>query len=75
MFMNMVPDASVFIQIDGNDKILANGHPASQWRTELRHIPNFRNALSIASLFFNNLLKYNLFFSLLEVEIVSSILT
>ena len=49
--MNMVPDASVFTQIDGNDKILANGHPASQWRTELRHIPNFRNALSIASIY------------------------
>ena len=51
MFMNMVPDASVFTQIDGNDKILANGHPTSQWRTELRHIPNFRNALSIASIY------------------------
>ena len=49
--MNMVPDASVFTQIDGNDKILTNGHPASQWRTELRHIPNFRNALSIASIY------------------------
>ena len=51
MFMNMVPDASVFIQIDGNDKIFANGHPTSQWRTELRHIPNFRNAISIASIY------------------------
>ena len=51
MFMNMVPDALVFTQIDGNDKILANGHPTSQWRTELRHIPNFRNALSIASVY------------------------
>ena len=49
--MNMVPDASVFTQIDGNDKILANGHPTSQWRTELRHIPNFRNAISIASIY------------------------
>ena len=49
--MNMVPDASVFTQIDGNDKILASGHPTSQWRTELRHIPNFRNALSIASIY------------------------
>ena len=49
--MNMVPDASVFTQIDGNDKILTNGHPTSQWRTELRHIPNFRNALSIASIY------------------------
>jgi fatty acid desaturase len=47
----MVPDASVFAPIDGNDKILANGHPTSQWRTELRHIPNFRNALSIASIY------------------------
>jgi len=51
MLMNMVPDASVFAPIDGNDKILANGHPTSQWRTELRHIPNFRNALSIASIY------------------------
>jgi fatty acid desaturase len=51
MFMNMIPDASVFTRIDGNDKILANGHPTSQWRTELRHIPNFRNALSIASIY------------------------
>jgi fatty acid desaturase len=51
MFMNMVPDASVFAPINGNDKILANGHPTSQWRTELRHIPNFRNALSIASIY------------------------
>ena len=51
MFMNMVPDASVFTQIDGNDKILTNGHPTSQWRTELRHIPNFRNAISIASIY------------------------
>ena len=49
--MNMVPDASVFTRIDGNDKILSNGHPASPWRTELRHIPNFRNALSIASIY------------------------
>ena len=49
--MNMVPDASVFAPIDGNDKILANGHPTSQWRTELRHIPNFRNAISIASIY------------------------
>ena len=49
--MNMVPDASIFTQIDGNDKILANGHPTSQWRTELRHIPNFRNAISIASIY------------------------
>ena len=49
--MNMVPDASVFTKIDGNDKILTNGHPTSQWRTELRHIPNFRNALSIASIY------------------------
>lgn len=47
----MVPDASVFTRIDGNDKILTNGHPTSQWRTELRHIPNFRNALSIASIY------------------------
>ena len=47
----MVPDASVFTQIDGNDKILTNGHPTSQWRTELRHIPNFRNAISIASIY------------------------
>lgn len=51
MFMNMVPDASVFASITGNDKILANGHPTSQWRTELRHIPNFRNAISIASIY------------------------
>ena len=49
--MNMVPDASVFTQIDGNDKILANGHPTSQWRTELRHIPNFRNAISVTSIY------------------------
>jgi fatty acid desaturase len=49
--MNMVPDASVFTKIDGNDKILTNGHPTSQWRTELRHIPNFRNAISIASIY------------------------
>ncbi|TRZ74002.1 MAG: hypothetical protein D4R95_02255 [Actinobacteria bacterium] len=49
--MNMVPDASVFTAITGNDKILANGHPVSQWRTELRHIPNFRNALSITSIY------------------------
>ena len=47
----MVPDASVFTKIDGNDKILTNGHPTSQWRTELRHIPNFRNAISIASIY------------------------
>ena len=51
MFMNMVPDELVFTQIHGNDKILANGHPTSQWRTELRHIPNFRNAISIASIY------------------------
>ena len=51
MFMNMVPDASVFAPIDGNDKILANGHPTSQWRTELRHIPNVRNAISVASIY------------------------
>lgn len=51
MFMNMVPDASVFTRIDGNDKILTNGHPTSQWRTELRHIPNVRNAISIASIY------------------------
>ena len=49
--MNMVPDASVFTQIDGNDKILTNGHPTSQWRTELRHIPNFRNAISVTSIY------------------------
>ena len=51
MFMNMVPDASVFASITGNDKILENGHPTSQWRAELRHIPNFRNAISIASIY------------------------
>ncbi|MSY28612.1 MAG: hypothetical protein F2732_02625 [Actinobacteria bacterium] len=49
--MNMVPDASVFTQIDGNEKILPNGHPTSQWRTELRHIPNFRNAISVTSIY------------------------
>ena len=49
--MNMVPDASVFAQIDGNDKILSNGHPASPWRTELRRIPNVRNAISVASIY------------------------
>ena len=49
--MKMVPDASVFTRIDGNDKILPNGHPASQWRTELRHIPNLRNAISVASIY------------------------
>ena len=47
----MVPDASVFTKIDGNDKILTNGHPTSQWRTELRHIPNFRNAISVTSIY------------------------
>jgi fatty acid desaturase len=49
--MNMVPDASVFTQIDGNDKILPNGHPVSQWRAELRHIPNLRNAFSVVSIY------------------------
>ena len=49
--MNMVPDSAVFIEIGGDDKILSNGHPASQWRTELRHIPNLRNAISIASIY------------------------
>ncbi len=47
----MVPDPSVFASITGNDKILANGRPTSQWRTELRRIPNFRNAMSIASIY------------------------
>ena len=49
--MNMVPDASVFTRIDGNEKILPNGHPTSQWRTDLRHIPNARNAISVASIY------------------------
>ena len=49
--MNMVPDASVFTRIDGNEKILSNGHPTSQWRTDLRHIPNFRNAISVTSIY------------------------
>ena len=55
MFMNMVPDALVFTQISGDGKILSNGHPTSQWRTELRHIPNFRNAISIASIYVQTL--------------------
>jgi fatty acid desaturase len=38
-------------KIDGNDKILPNGHPASQWRTELRHIPIVRNAISVVSIY------------------------
>jgi fatty acid desaturase len=49
--MNMVPDASVLTPIVGTDKILPNGHPASQWRTELRHIPNVRNAISVVSIY------------------------
>ena len=49
--MNMVPDASVFTRIDGNENILPNGHPTSQWRTDLRHIPNFRNAISVTSIY------------------------
>ena len=49
--MNMVPDAAVLTQISGDDKILPNGHPTSQWRTELRHIPNVRNAISVASIY------------------------
>ena len=47
----MVPDAAVLTQISGDDKILPNGHPTSQWRTELRHIPNVRNAISVASIY------------------------
>jgi fatty acid desaturase len=49
--MNMVPDASVLTPIVGTDKILPNGHPVSQWRTELRHIPNVRNAISVVSIY------------------------
>jgi len=49
--MNMVPDASVLTKIDGTDKISPNGHPTSQWRTELRHIPNVRNAISVISIY------------------------
>ena len=49
--MNMVPDTSVLTKIDGTDKISPNGHPTSQWRTELRHIPNVRNAISVISIY------------------------
>jgi fatty acid desaturase len=49
--MNMVPDASVLTQINGNDKISSNGHPVSKWRAELRHIPNLRNAISVVSIY------------------------
>lgn len=47
----MVLDPGVFTLVTANDKIMPNGHPTSQWRTELRNIPNLRNAISVASIY------------------------
>ncbi len=47
----MVLDASAFPSATPTDKILLTGRPSPQWRTELRRIPNLRNAISIASIY------------------------
>lgn len=48
----MVQHGSVFTQIRPNNKILANGHPDQELRANLRRIANFRNAISIVSIYF-----------------------
>ena len=47
----MVKHSSAFTVIAPNHKILANGHPDQEFRTELRRISNVRNAISIASIY------------------------
>ena len=47
----MVKHSSAFTVIAPNHKILANGHPDQELRTELRRISNVRNAISIASIY------------------------
>ncbi|MFM8248197.1 MAG: fatty acid desaturase [Acidimicrobiaceae bacterium] len=47
----MVPSASVFTRITPNDKIQTDGRATPAWRAELRKIPNFRNAISVVSVY------------------------
>lgn len=51
----MVLGPMALTPVGANDKILPNGHPTSQWRAELRHIPNIRNAISVASIYVQTL--------------------
>ncbi|MFM7493741.1 MAG: hypothetical protein ACKO2A_07515, partial [Acidimicrobiaceae bacterium] len=47
----MVRPASVFTRVTPNDKIQTDGRATPAWRAELRKIPNFRNAISVVSVY------------------------
>ncbi len=47
----MVPPASVLTRVTPSDKIQTDGRATPAWRSELREIPNVRNALSVVSVY------------------------
>jgi fatty acid desaturase len=47
--LTMAPAPEALAQPVGSDRILANGRPAPGYREQLRRIPSYRNALSVAS--------------------------
>ena len=50
----MVPEASAFTAASPTSRITPDGHPKPELRAELRHIPNVRNAISVASIYVQN---------------------
>ncbi|MEY4655873.1 MAG: hypothetical protein RL073_100, partial [Actinomycetota bacterium] len=51
----MVPGANAFTAASPNSRITPNGHPKPELRAELRRIPNVRNAVSVASIYVQNI--------------------
>lgn len=51
----MTPHASALTPVLPDSRITSNGHPKPEFRAELRQIPNTRNAISIASIYAQNI--------------------
>jgi len=51
----MVPHSSAFTEVRPTSRITPNGHPKPELRAELRRIPNLRNAVSVASIYVQNI--------------------
>lgn len=47
----MAPSSAALSNQFASAKLRSDARPTSQWRAELRHIPNLRNALTVASLY------------------------
>lgn len=51
----MVPHSSAFTEVRPTSRITPNGHPKPELRAELRRIPNLRNAVSVSSIYVQNI--------------------